>query len=309
MSALLRVENVHKQFGKIQALAGLNCELEEGEWLGLLGPNGAGKTTLIRAISGRVKLDQGQIWIAGQLLDGSTAARKVQLQVGIIPQDIALYPMLTAEENLRIFGALQGLSGKQLQKRLVWALEWTGLNEHRQELLKGFSGGMKRRLNLACGILHQPRIVLLDEPTVGVDPQSRARIWEMLTELQRQGVSLLLTTHQLDEAQLVCERIVIIDAGQTIAQGSMNELFSNTVGTQRIVNIRMQAPSVELLKRFNLVLQADESYQCTVNAVASELANILNALAAANVRVDDLTLETPSLQSVFLALTGHGLRE
>jgi ABC-2 type transport system ATP-binding protein len=190
MDCVLTVANAVKSFGNNRALDKVHLQLRRGEWLALLGPNGAGKTTLVRAIAGRVRLDSGSIELSGNRKD----------VLGIVPRDVAVYPKLSARENLQCFGALKGLRGSHLKERIDWALEFTGLSDRADELSGSFSGGMKRRLNIACSVLHRPSVVLLDEPTAGVDPQSRQRIWEMLDRLRRDGASLLLTTHQLDEA-------------------------------------------------------------------------------------------------------------
>jgi ABC-2 type transport system ATP-binding protein len=209
----LLVTSAQKSFGETVALAGVSVELGSGELLALLGPNGAGKTTLVRAIAGRVRLDGGTIELGGRPAEAPGARDGL----GVVPQEVALYPMLTARENLETFGRLQGLVGGSVREAVTWALGWTGLEGRAGDLVKTYSGGMKRRLNIACGVLHRPRVVLLDEPTVGVDPQSRERIYEMLAELRRDGTSLLLTTHQLDEAESRCDRVVIIDHGKVIA--------------------------------------------------------------------------------------------
>src|SRR5262245_11592570 len=240
MATSLQVSGACKSFGATRALDGAEFALEQGQLLGLLGPNGAGKTTLIRAIAGRVRLDAGRIVLFDQTLDRRNGAARRRL--GIVPQEVALYALLTARENLEVFGRLNGLDAVVLHERVGWALDWTGLRERAHEPVKGFSGGMKRRLNIACGVLHQPEVVLLDEPTVGVDPQSRERIWEMLDKLRQAGTSLLLTTHQLDEAQTRCDRIVIIDHGKTIAAGTFRELVEQTVGTRRQVTLTLDRP-------------------------------------------------------------------
>ena len=235
---VLSVANARKSFGAVKALDGASLDLRKGELLALLGPNGAGKTTLIRAIAGRVRLDAGEI----RLLGAPLAARRTPPELGIVPQEIALYPLLTARENMTAFGELQGLSGAALRSQVDWALERTGLADRASEPVKQFSGGMKRRLNIACGVLHRPRIVLLDEPTVGVDPQSRDRIYDMLADLASQGVSLLLTTHHLEEAEARCSRTVIIDHGKVIAEGTLADLVDRTVGRHRMVTLRLDAP-------------------------------------------------------------------
>src|SRR3954467_10799131 len=235
---VLSVTNARKSFGAVKALDAASLDLGKGELLALLGPNGAGKTTLIRAIAGRVRLDSGEIRLFDHVLDG----RRTPPDLGIVPQEIALYPLLTARENLEAFGGLHGLGGAGLTRQIDWALERTGLLARPGEPVKQFSGGMRRRLNIACGVLHRPRVVLLDEPTVGVDPQSRDRIYDMLADLAASGVSLLLTTHHLEEAEARCSRTVIIDHGKVIAAGTMSELVDQTVGRFRLVTLRLDAP-------------------------------------------------------------------
>jgi ABC-2 type transport system ATP-binding protein len=291
MSIALRVSAAEKRYATSQALAGAGVELAVGEWLALLGPNGAGKTTLIRAIAGRVRLDAGEIELLGRrLVAGERAGREA---LGIVPQEIALYAEMTPVENLELFGYLFGVPSGELRERVRWALAWTGLEERGRDRVGSFSGGMRRRLNIACGVLHRPRVVLLDEPTVGVDPQSRERIWEMLAALKRDGASLLLTTHQLDEAERVCDRIAIIDRGRSIAAGTLEELVSQTVGAARRVRLTV----------------AGAAGRCETIDVAAELPERLLALRGAGRRVEDVRIEAPSLQAVFLHLTGRELRE
>ncbi|MCL4111405.1 UNVERIFIED_CONTAM: hypothetical protein GTU68_032313 [Idotea baltica] len=295
--SLLAVTNAHKAYGSHVALRGVTFDVRPGELLGLLGPNGAGKTTLIRAICGRHRLDQGSIQLSGEVL-----RRRHQLaDLGFVPQDLAVYSDLTAQQNLEIFGRLHGVSSGDLHQRVNEALEWTQLAGRRNDLAGSFSGGMQRRLNIACGVLHDPRVLLLDEPTVGVDPQSRERIFEMLHDLRSKGTSIVLTTHQLDEAQSRCDRIVIIDQGKVIAAGTLNELIGETVGhSQRLTVFASRAESdetgtsVQTLQLMN---------------VATQLPQVVSQATEQGFDIDQLTLEAPSLQDVFLHLTGRELRE
>jgi linearmycin/streptolysin S transport system ATP-binding protein len=305
---LLTVTEARKKYGSVQALAGASLELRKGELLALLGPNGAGKTTLIRAIAGRARLDSGVI----RVFDKPVRAGRTPEELGIVPQELAVYPLMTARENLDSFGRLQGLSGAELGKQVEWALERTGLTDRANEPVKQFSGGMKRRLNIACGILHHPRIVLLDEPTVGVDPQSRDRIYDMLGELATDGVSLLLTTHHLEEAEARCSRTVIIDHGRVIASGTLPELVDQTVGRHRLVTLRLDSPfdgfasvaaNVEVDSAEPRVLRA------RMTDVATELPPLLDRIRGAGRAVDDVEVRGPSLQAVFIHLTGRELRE
>jgi ABC-2 type transport system ATP-binding protein len=286
MSVVLSVTNAVKSFGGNKALDNVSLELRKGEWQALLGPNGAGKTTLLKSITGRVRLDSGTIALPGSKGD----------ILGIVPQEIALYPRLTAMENLRAFGELLGVTGVRLREQVHWAMEFTGLTDRRSDLVGSFSGGMKRRLNIACGVLHRPPIVLLDEPTVGVDPQSRERIWEMLEQLRREGASLLLTTHQLDEAQQICDRIVVIDHGRVIASGTFDELLRDTIGAERRVSLLLDSPErAAAFKSWPGTTVDGAAVRCLVRETGAG--------------VVDVRVETPSLQAVFIHLTGRELRD
>jgi ABC-2 type transport system ATP-binding protein len=305
---LLTVTDARKKYGSVEALAGASLELRKGELLALLGPNGAGKTTLIRAIAGRARLDGGEI----RVFEKPVRAGRTPEELGIVPQELAVYPLMTARENLGSFGRLQGLSGAELSKQVDWALARTGLTDRANEPVKQFSGGMKRRLNIACGILHHPRIVLLDEPTVGVDPQSRDRIYDMLGELAADGVSLLLTTHHLEEAEARCSRTVIIDHGRVIASGTLPELVAQTVGRYRLVTLRLDAP-LDGAPGGTAGVEVDAAEPRIVRArmtdVAAELPPLLERIHAANRTVEDVDVRGPSLQAVFIHLTGRELRE
>ena len=310
MTDVLCVKNASKSYGSTLALNGANLQLKPGQWLGLLGPNGAGKTTLLRAIVGRVRLDEGEMTLFGTPLNGSTAqAEQARRRLGIVPQDIAVYPMLSARENLRTFGSLNGVEPKLLKQRIDWALDWTELADRSSEPTDRFSGGMKRRLNIACAVLHKPDVLLLDEPTVGVDPQSRQRIWEMLNELRQGGTTILLTTHGLEEAQQVCETIVIIDHGKAIAAGTFHELLQQTIGSQRRVIIHVNHDDHDAESNEKLNIRKDGTIERSIENVSTDLHALLDELAKSGVEVKDLHLESPSLQDVFIHLTGRELRE
>lgn len=293
-TAVLAVRHACKRFGAATALVDVDLTVARGEWVGFLGPNGAGKTTLIRAIAGRVRLDRGRIDVAGA--------------IGLVPQDVALYPALTPRENLRVFGRLHGLRGAALRERVTWALEWTGLSEREDELAGTFSGGMKRRLNLACGVLHRPALVLLDEPTVGVDPQSRERIFVMLAELQRAGTALLHTTHDLDEAERVCARVVIIDHGAIVAAGTPGDLVRRALGSAHEVVVTLdRTPDAAALPAG---AQADGlAVRAPIANLGTDLPVLLGRLRDAGYEVVDVRVSRPDLSALFLHLTGRELRE
>ena len=302
--AVLEIRDARKSFGVTRALDGLSLSLGEGELLGLLGPNGAGKTTLIRAIAGRVRLDGGTVALYGRTLE----PEKPRPDLGVVPQENALYPLLTARENLETFGELNGLDGKRLRERVAWALEWSGLAERAMSPVRTFSGGMKRRLNLACGVLHEPKLVLLDEPTVGVDPQSRESIYDMLGALRARGTSLLLTTHYLEEAEARCERIVVVDHGRAVAAGTLVELVEQAKLTGRRVRLSLDRTPERVPAGF---AQGEDAgtLTATINDVGRELPGLLARVQAEGLAVRDLEVRTASLQAVFLALTGKELRE
>jgi ABC-2 type transport system ATP-binding protein len=239
----IEIDEVVKSFNGRRALDGVSLTLGDGEFLGLLGPNGAGKSTLVRTIMGRVRPESGEVRIFGKPAPaGDNASRQ---EVGIVPQEIALYPNLSSRENLSIFGRYLGLTGTALSVAITRALGWAALSDRKDEPVKNFSGGMKRRLNMAAGVLHRPRVLLLDEPTVGVDPQSRERIYEMIEGLAADGVSLVYTTHYMEEAERLCKRVAIIDHGKIIAQGTKDELVRATVGEKREVVMVEKVPTLE----------------------------------------------------------------
>src|ERR1017187_5347114 len=238
----LEVDSLVKHFGRVVGVNGISLNLRNGECLGLLGPNGAGKSTLIRAIVGRVIPDAGRIEVFGAAA-GSAAARAA---LGWVPQDLALYPRLSATENLRAFGSYYGLTGRKLDEAVAWCLDWAALQDRAGELTRNLSGGMKRRLNMAAGLIHQPRLVLMDEPTVGVDPQSRNRIFEMIGKLRGEGMSLIYTTHYMEEAERLCDRIAIVDHGKVIALGTSDALVRNSFGSRNQVIARFDGPPADL---------------------------------------------------------------
>ncbi|MGH8104304.1 MAG: ABC transporter ATP-binding protein [bacterium] len=301
---VLAVDDAKKAYGATLALDGVAFELREGELLGLLGPNGAGKTTLVKAVSGRVRLDAGEIFLFGK----AVAPLEPRSGLGIVPQEIAIYPLLTARENLEVFGSLNGVNRARLKEKVEWALEWTALADRQKEPVKRFSGGMKRRLNIACGILHDPKVVLLDEPTAGVDPQSRERIYEMLLQLRASGAALLLTTHQLDEAETLCDRIVIIDDGKVIASGALADLVERTIGGRRIVTFTFDHAPAMAIDGFEPVNNG-LAWRASVADVAAELPALLARVQGAGLHIEDVQVRGPTLHSVFIHLTGRELRE
>jgi ABC-2 type transport system ATP-binding protein len=302
----LRVDGLVKRFGTLTAIDGISLELRVGESLGLLGPNGAGKSTLIRSIVGRARPDSGSVSIFGSPAM-STAARQA---MGWVPQELALYPRLSCSENLESFGRYHGLSGAALREAVAWCLDWASLEDRARELVKNLSGGMKRRLNMAAGLIHRPRLVLMDEPTVGVDPQSRNRIFEMIETLHAEGISLIYTTHYMEEAERLCDRIAIVDHGRFIAQGTADELVQTSFASRSQVEARFAhgADGVEAWVTGRGGRLVGDTAQFAINH-STEIAALLEGASGAGLDVIDVRLHRPNLESVFLQLTGRELRD
>ncbi len=302
----LQVDAAVKRFGDVTALGGVSLEVHERACFGLLGPNGAGKSTLIRSIAGRVRLHSGVVRVFGHPAD-SAAARA---DLGWVPQDLALYRLLTCRENLEAFGRYQGLRGKALAEGIRWCLEWAALADRADATVLSLSGGMRRRLNMAAGLIHRPRLVLLDEPTVGVDPQSRNRIFEMVEALRDGGTSIIYTTHYMEEAERLCSTIAIMDHGRIIAQGTKEELVARSFGGRS-----------DVVMRFSTAVRNAEAWAAARGGRAedglahfsverpTEIAGLLDAAAGDGLEVIDVTLRRPNLESVFLQLTGRDLRQ
>jgi len=302
----LQIDSIVKRFGEVTAVDGISLDVLERACLGLLGPNGAGKTTLIRSIVGRVRPDSGSVRVFGQPAN-SLAARK---ELGWVPQELALYPLLTTRENLDAFGRYQGLRGKALREAIEWCLDWASLADRADSIVKTLSGGMRRRLNMAAGLIHRPRIVLLDEPTVGVDPQSRNHIFDMVEALRAAGTTVIYTTHYMEEAERLCDSIAIVDHGRIIAQGSKDELVAKSFGTRSDVLMRLEAaaPNAAAWTASRGGTLQDGVAHFPVDR-PSDIASLLEAAARDGLNVIDLVLRRPNLESVFLQLTGRDLRQ
>jgi ABC-2 type transport system ATP-binding protein len=308
---VLQARDLRKRYGSIEAVRGVSFEIGEGETYGLLGPNGAGKTTTISMVCGLLARDAGEVTLDGTPIDVGAVAAKAG--IGYVPQDLAVYPDLTGRENLEFFGRLYGLSGARLRSRMGEVLEIVGLTGRAGDRVDKYSGGMQRRLNIGIGLLHQPRLLLLDEPTVGVDPQSRNAILESIAKLGRQGMAILYTTHYMEEAERLCDRVGIIDAGEIRAEGTRQALVA-LIGEQDVVRLTVTgdvAGAAADVAQVAGVARADAGDGTIEIVVAGARQALPHLIAAAEEKADVKGVEVvePNLESVFLHLTGRALRD
>ena len=309
---VLRCTGLRKAFGHRQAVDGVGFEIRPGETYGLLGPNGAGKTTTISMVGGILRRDAGEVLVLGEAMDTSrTAAKRL---VGIVPQDLAIYPDLTARENLLYFGRLYGLGGAALRDRIREVLEVVELADRSNERTAGYSGGMKRRLNIAIGLLHRPRLLILDEPTVGVDPQSRNAILASVEALGAEGIAVLYTTHYMEEAERLCDRIGVMDQGRIIAEGRREELVRLVGGSDRVSlgatgDLAAGADALRALRGVLEVTRRDGGLDVLLGDASRRLPELLDVLAQAGATVRSVEVIEPDLEAVFLKLTGKALRD
>ncbi len=313
MSSMLSVRGLRKSFGARIAVDSVGFAIAAGEIYGLLGPNGAGKTTSISMIAGILARDDGEITIDGINIDAGPPARAL---IGIVPQAITLYLDLTARENLDFWGRMYDLRGDTLRTRVEEALSAVGLTPRADDIASTYSGGMQRRLNLACGILHRPKLLILDEPTVGVDPQSRSAIFDLVERLRDEGTAILYTTHYMEEAERLCARIGIIDAGKLIAEGTRSELVANLgqdarieIGLGRGEGLARAVSVVGGLEGVRSPVVMDDHLNVFADRGAYRLPALLSALLSAGLVAASIKVVEPNLEDVFLRLTGRALRD
>lgn len=311
---ILSANDLHKQFDKVHAVQGISFQIERGEIFSLLGPNGAGKTTTISMLSCLLAPSQGDAIIDGHsVLKDAEAVKRV---IGVVPQEIALYPDLTARENLRFWGRMYSLSGDVLKQRIEYVLDIAGLSDRADEKVETYSGGMKRRINIAVGLLHEPKVLYMDEPTVGIDPQSRRRILDTVLELNQKGLTVLYTTHYMEEAAELSQRIGIIDHGKLIALGTQGELTklvgeadSVHIGISGEVNADALTAALGKLRGVQrATIEGEELLLQAENANAS-MGQIVSAITAAGGQIKSIKVDEPNLEAVFLHLTGRALRD
>jgi ABC-2 type transport system ATP-binding protein len=308
---VLHCANLTKSFGTRLAVDGVGFEIASGEIYGLLGPNGAGKTTTMKMVCGLLEPDKGAITVDGQQAIGNL---EVKALIGYVPQDVALYPDLTAQENLEFLARLYKLGRRTVAARVQEALELTDLTDRRDDRLDSYSGGMKRRLNIAAGLLNHPKLLVLDEPTVGVDPQSRHAILERVQAFGREGLAVVYTTHYMEEAERVCDRVGIIDHGRLIAEGTRRELVAQLGEQDRIElnasgDLEVLAAACRAVDGVSSAATADNGVQLVAQDGRHLLPGILEAADAAGIAVTSVEVVEPDLEAVFLHLTGTALRE
>ena len=309
---MFQVQGLVKVYGAIRAVDGVSFTVKSGEVYGLLGPNGAGKTTTMSMLSGLLAPDEGRILFDG--IDLASEPQKVKAQLGVVPQEPALYDTLSARENLQFWGGLYGLTGAKLNQAVDRVLDLVGLKERAKDPVKQYSGGMKRRVNLALGLVHAPRAVLMDEPTVGIDPQARLNILEAVKQVAAGGTTVIYTTHYLEEVEQLCDRIAIMDHGKILAEGTLDELKSR-VGGRDIVTVRGDfdaaavKPQFEALNGVQVTSAEAGRLVLSVEGSGRGAVELLGSVLSGGLAVNGISIQPPSLNTLFLNLTGRELRD
>ncbi len=308
---MIKADNLIKDYGTVRALQGISFEIKDGEFYGLLGPNGAGKTTTISILSTIIAPDQGSVQIAGY--DLKKDPEQCKRSIGVVPQEIALYNKLSAYDNLLFWGSLYGVAPATLKTRIDEILTLFGLSDRKNDRVDTYSGGMKRRINIASALLHRPKVLLMDEPTVGIDPQSRNLIFEVLEKLHKEGMTIIYTTHYMEEAERFCDRIGIIDKGAIIAQGTLAEL-QNTGGIKESIAVTFNELKDDLKAKLNSTISGEFTF--TDNILTYSSAHVKNDLSKliiqcneAGADISHIEIQKVNLETVFLALTGKQLRD
>ncbi|MBZ9625239.1 ABC transporter ATP-binding protein [Clostridium sp. FP2] len=309
---IVKIEGLTKKFKDVIAVDNVSLSIEEGEIYGLLGPNGAGKSTIINILCGLLTMDKGKIEILEKGIESSSTY--IKQNIGVVPQEIAIYEDLTAYENVKFFASLYGLKGSELKEKVEEALEFVGLLDKKKQYPKSFSGGMKRRLNIACSIAHRPKLIIMDEPTVGIDPQSRNHILQSVKKLNLLGCTIIYTTHYMEEVEAICGNIAIMDHGKVIAQGTVEELKSivTDVNHVEITVEDVEVLNIEQLKAIPGVVQIevqDEKIKIESKKDVTNLDKIILYFTSNNISIKNIESKNPDLESVFLTLTGRKLRD
>ena len=312
MMNVLELKNLTKKFADFVAVDNITLSIAEGEIFGFLGANGAGKSTTINMISGLLRVNEGEILLLGK--NTSKYSKFAKMNIGIVPQDIAIYEDLTAAENVKFFAGLYGLRGSELNRRVNEALQFVGLSDKQKEYPKNFSGGMKRRLNIACAIAHRPKLIIMDEPTVGIDPHSRNYILQSVRKLNEMGCTIIYTSHYMEEVEEICSKIAIIDHGKVIAEGTKEQLISIITNTKDVwIEVKSFGElDVSKLKEINGVrtVQFEDNFlKINSDIEVNNLNKIVQYLMNHEIEISSLEEKVPNLETVFLTLTGRNLRD
>jgi ABC-2 type transport system ATP-binding protein len=308
----IEVHNLYKRFKKLEAVRGVSFTIEKGEIYGFLGPNGAGKSTTISMLAGILKPTGGEIKIAGYSM--MKQPMEVKRRIGLVPQDIALYPKLSARENLNFWGRMYSIPQPDLSRKVDEVLQLVGLTQRANEPVKNYSGGMKRRINIAAGVLHQPEVLILDEPTVGVDPQSRNHIFEFIKQLNQSGTTIIYTSHYMEEVEHLCRTVTIIDGGDVVAAGTKEQLLQ-TIGEKQELIITSAFINDELLTQVRSTLRdrqmsaENDQIKILTDDADQILTSILSSYIATGIAVSKIEIKKPNLESLFMKITGRTLRE
>jgi ABC-2 type transport system ATP-binding protein len=312
MMNVLELKNLTKKFADFIAVDNISLSIAEGEIFGFLGANGAGKSTTINMIAGLLRINDGEIKILGKNIAKNSKFAK--MNIGIVPQDLAIYEDLTAAENVRFFAGLYGLRGAKLTERVDEALQFVGLSDKHKEYPKNFSGGMKRRLNIACAIAHRPKLIIMDEPTVGIDPQSRNYILQSVRKLNEMGCTIIYTSHYMEEVEEICTKIAIVDHGKVIAEGTKEQLIAIITNTKDVwIEVKTaEKINADLIKEITGVksVQLEENFiKINSDIEVNNLNKIIQHLINHNIEISSLEEKEPNLETVFLTLTGRNLRD
>ncbi|WAH38225.1 ABC transporter ATP-binding protein [Alicyclobacillus dauci] len=309
---MLEVSHLSKRFSDKYAVKNVSFQVNQGDSFGLLGPNGAGKSTTISMVTGLLSPDEGEVTMHGKTM--RKHPKFLKQRIGLVPQTIALYDTLTARENLEFWGTVYGITGSKLKDNVNWCLRVAGLEDNTKQLVKKYSGGMQRRLNIAVGMIHRPEVLIMDEPTVGIDPQSRNHILQTVKDLNKQGITVIYTSHYMEEVQFLCERLAIMDHGQVIAYGSLNDV-RQLAGTLATITIEAQGDLDSILKE----LQQDLSLKNLQNRdgalvlqstnAAAAVSKVVLAMSQHGLQPANINVEEPNLEAAFLHLTGRQLRD
>jgi ABC-2 type transport system ATP-binding protein len=309
---VLEIKNLTKKFADFIAVDNISLSITEGEIFGFLGPNGAGKSTTINIVAGLLRSNEGEISILGK--DTKKFSRFAKMNLGVVPQDLAIYEDLTAYENVKFFAGLYGLRGKKLHDRVEEALEFVGLSDKSKSYPKNFSGGMKRRLNIACAIAHRPKLIIMDEPTVGIDPQSRNYILTSVQKLNEMGCTIIYTSHYMEEVEEICTKIAIIDHGKVIAEGTKEQLKAIITDTKDVWIEAKSTENIDVNKVKEIVgvkaIQIEENLiKINSDTGVNNLNKIIQHLISNGIEISSLEEKAPTLETVFLTLTGRNLRD